>query len=94
MVEWDESKRLANLAKHGIDFDDAVHIFQGLVLETTDDRRNYGERRVKALGMTQGQILCVVYTVRGERRRIISARRANRNERENYRSTQVAQRPD
>lgn len=89
MVEWDELKRLANLAKHGIDFVGASRIFDGFVIEAQDDRKHYGERRMKAYGVSRGEVLCVIYTLRGRRRRIISARRANRHERENYRSAQA-----
>ena len=46
--EWDGAKNAANLAKHGIDFEAAVTIFEGPVLETIDKRRNYGEERIAA----------------------------------------------
>ena len=42
--EWDVAKNAANVAKHGIDFDDAVRIFEGPVLEQIDNRRDYGEK--------------------------------------------------
>ena len=83
--EWDATKNTANLAKHGIDFQDAVRIFEGPVLEKIDSRRNYGEERIVAVGMVEGLELYVVYTIRGGRRRINSARRANKHEREAYR---------
>jgi uncharacterized protein len=83
--EWDAAKRSANLAKHGIDFRDAVQIFEGPVLEKIDRRRDYGEDRIAAIGVAMGLELYVVYTVRGGERRIISARRANRHERKAYR---------
>jgi len=83
--EWDAAKNTANLAKHGIDFRDAVRIFEGPVLEKTDRRREYGEERIAAVGVVKGFGLYVVYTIRGGKRRIISARRANRHEREAYR---------
>jgi uncharacterized DUF497 family protein len=71
--------------KHGINFDDAKHIFDGPVLEKTDRRRDYGEERIAAVGVTMGLELYVVYTIRGGNCRIISAPRANRHEREAYR---------
>ena len=83
--DWDAAKNSANLAKHGIDFRDAVRIFEGLVLEQTDKRRDYGEERIAAVGITSDLELYVVYTIRSGKRRIISARRANRHEREAYR---------
>jgi uncharacterized protein len=83
--EWDAAKHTANLVKHGIDFRDAVRIFEGPVLEQADRRRHYGEERIAAVGMAEGLELYVVYTVRSGKRGIISARRANRHERKAYR---------
>jgi uncharacterized DUF497 family protein len=82
--EWDEAKRLANVAKHGIDFPDAVHIFEGEFVEAEDRRRNYGEVRMLASGELDGRVIRVVYTWRGDRRRIISAWRARRNDSRAY----------
>lgn len=84
--EWDERKRAANLAKHGVDFELAKLIFEGPTLEGPDDRRNYGERRFGAFGMAKGIALFVVYTWRGQRRRVISARKAGKHEQEIYTS--------
>ena len=83
--EWDEAKNEANMAKHGIDFDDAIHIFTGRIFERVDNRRAYGETRTSAIGVASGQELVVVYTMRGQVCRIISARRARRDERRAYR---------
>lgn len=83
--EWDAAKNSANSAKHAIDFWDAIRIFEGPVLEGADDRRDYGEARIIALGVVDNRELVVVYTMRGEHRRIISARRANSRERKTYR---------
>jgi len=83
--EWDPAKNRTNLAKHGIDFADAVVIFDGPVLETVDKRRNYGEERIAAIGVANDLELFVVYTMRDRNRRLISARRASRDERERYR---------
>lgn len=82
--EWDERKRAANLAKHGVDFELAKLIFEGPTLEGPDDRRNYGERRFGAFGMAKGIVLFVVYTWRGRRRRLISARKAGKHEQKIY----------
>lgn len=83
-LEWDEPKRRANITKHGIDFVAAAKIFDGPLLERMDERRAYGERRIQALGDLDGRILHVVYTWRGDNRRMISARRARRDERRDY----------
>jgi len=82
--EWDEAKREANILKHGIDFVAAVKIFDGPFIESKDRRRDYGGERYQAIGELDGRIIQIVYTWRGERRRIISARRAGRNERRAY----------
>ena len=85
--EWDENKRESNLSKHGIDFADAAKIFNRPVLERVDNRYDYGETRIVALGEENGIVLFVVYTWRGEVRRIISARRATKRERNKYYQT-------
>lgn len=82
LFEWDEGKRQANLAKHYVDFQDAIRVFDGPVFETMDSRR--GENRIVAIGSIEGIEIVVVYVMRGQRRRIISARRAHRNERQDY----------
>ncbi len=91
--EWDMRKNAANVAKHGIDFEDAVRIFEGPVLESTNTRRDYGEARIIAFGVIDDRELAVVYTMRGERRRIISARRAHSRERKAYREAYPKQPP-
>jgi uncharacterized DUF497 family protein len=82
LFEWDESKKRANLAKHHIDFRDAKRIFDGPVFERIG--RRHGEDRTFAVGLMEDIEIVVVYVMRGKRRRIISARRAHRNERQEY----------
>jgi uncharacterized DUF497 family protein len=82
LFEWDESKRQANLAKHDIDFQDVMRVFDGPVFERVDSRR--GEKRVVAIGSIEGIEIVVIYVMRGQRRRIISAGRAHRSERQDY----------
>jgi len=82
--EWDEAKRQANILKHRIDFVDAIEVFAGHFIETEDRRRDYGEQRYRAVGQLGEYLIQVTYTWRGERRRIISARRAGRNDRRAY----------
>ena len=85
MFEWDEAKRDANLAKHGVDFADALEVFADpLRIERVDQRREYAEERRQVVGTVRGQVLFVVYTLRGEVQRLISARRANSDERRTY----------
>ena len=82
--EWDDSKNEINIEKHGIDFELAQEIFQGAFISKIDNRRDYREVRLLALGTLGEFILLVVYTMRGQKVRIISARRANEEERSVY----------
>jgi len=82
--EWDEVKRGANIQKHGVDFVLATKIFDGPTVEALDTRRNYGEPRIGAYGIAGETVLFVIYTWRGNRRRLISARKAGTYERDLY----------
>ena len=84
--EWDEAKHERNSALRGIGFDHGAMIFEGRVVERLDDRQNYGEVRIRAVGVCGTQILHVVYTDRDEVRRIISVRSANLQERAAWQS--------
>lgn len=83
--EWDEAKSRATFEKRGFDFEYVARIFESTVLEREDRRREYGERRIVSVGPIEDDLFVVVYTWRGDRRRIISARRASRRERDAYR---------
>lgn len=85
MFEWDDTKSDATLQKRGFDFAFAVQIFEGATLENEDDRTDYGETRIRAVGIAEGHLIFLVYTWRGDTRRIISARLASRKERDAYR---------
>jgi uncharacterized DUF497 family protein len=80
--EWDPVKSAATEHRRGIGFDRAAEIFTGRMIQWTDDRKDHGEQRVRVVGESAGELLHIVYTRRGEIIRIISARRANRGERE------------
>ena len=84
MYEWDEAKNKVNKHKHRISFENAVDIFQGLVITACDDRQDYQEDRYRAVGAVDNIVLVVVYTMRGDSVRIISARSANKKERSYY----------
>ncbi len=84
-VEWDPKKRESNLKKHGIDFVGAVRIFDGPVHQRRDARKDYGEIRIITTGQVEDLVLTVVVTPREAALRVISARRANRDEAREYR---------
>jgi uncharacterized protein len=78
--EWDERKRRTNIKKHGIDFIDVSQVFDNDVVLLPDERSDYGETRFIAIGILKTQVVVVAYTERGENIRIISARKATKNE--------------
>jgi len=86
VFEWDEAKSQRNFADRRLPFDVAVALFDGATLEAIDARRDYGELRIKAIGAVRTVCLVCVYTDRGNVRRIISLRLANRKERDDYRA--------
>lgn len=87
--EWDEGKRAANLAKHGIDFADAVRFDWSTAVETADNRLEYGEKRWVALGCIDRSLHVLIYMERGDNIRLISLRKANSREREFYETQQA-----
>lgn len=86
-LEWDTEKAARNLAKHGVAFEDAERVFYDPGrIEAYDGRNDYGEDRWATIGLAYSAVLYVVYTVRDEETvRLISARKANAQERKQYR---------
>lgn len=82
--DWDQSKNVANIEKHGIGFADAEELFRNPMVVRADLRRAYGERRYMGLGLVRGRVLAIAFTIRGDVIRIISMRRANRRESRRY----------
>ncbi len=83
--EWDDDKAAENLAVHDVAFRKAALVFfDPFSTEEIDNRADYGEDRFIRIGISEGQLLMVVYTERQDTIRIISARKANRYEKENY----------
>ena len=81
--EWDKNKKTLNFKKHGIDFIDAIEIFDD------PNRIEYashweGEERFQTIGTIYNTVIFLVYTTRKNKKRIISARRASKNERKKY----------
>jgi hypothetical protein len=82
--EWDDFKAVSNRKKHGVDFADAVSVLEDEHALTVEEAV-FGEDRLVTIGTDLlGRVLVVVYTWRGERIRIISARKATRRERMTY----------
>ena len=85
--EWDETKRRINIQKHGIDFRSVIEAFDSPMVCILDPRVEYGEDRWIGIGLAEGRLLTIVYTERkSDSIRIISARKANRYEKEKYRT--------
>lgn len=79
--EWDENKNLENIRKHRIDFNDVVEIFSGPMIVNIDDRFDYGKDRFIGAGFIKSMIAIVVFIEKkADIIRIISARKANKNE--------------
>jgi uncharacterized DUF497 family protein len=90
--EWNEQKNLLNRAKHTIDFEDATEIFYGPIFLRRSDRNN--EERWVAVGSLANRLIAVVFTRRADVIRIISARRAWKNEEREYRNAKVGRSPE
>jgi uncharacterized protein len=83
--EWDDNKAATNLRDHGVSFQDAVTACRDpFAVEWIDTRRDYGEERISLLGQSRSVVLFVAYTERSDILRIISARRATKNEQDDY----------
>ena len=82
---WNPEKNRSNVKSHKIAFEDAKRIFDGPTVERVDDRFEYGELRVYAIGLVNGLEVTVIYTDRDDdERHIISAWRAEPHERRTY----------
>jgi uncharacterized DUF497 family protein len=82
--EWDESKRLSNLKKHGVDFADIEEFDWKGSIRWQDRRKEYGEDRYSALGDFRGRVHSVSFTTRNGNYRIISFRKASERETKLY----------
>jgi uncharacterized DUF497 family protein len=84
--EWDLAKAIANLAAHGVSFEEARDVFDDFLSSTVDDPDHSSEElRFRTVGLSRaGRLLFVVHTHRGDTIRIIGARRATRREQHQY----------
>jgi uncharacterized DUF497 family protein len=90
IFEWDEAKSQRTLKERGFDFDYAARVFEDeRRLERVDRRRDYGEERRQTIGKVERKTYFVVFTVRGDVLRIISARRAHDHEDRAYRKVET-----
>lgn len=83
--EWDENKRQGNITKHGLDFRDAIVLFDGRPVYNYRSVRR-GEGRVVTVGLLVGRFVAVVWTERSSAVRLISMRRARDEEKRAYRA--------
>ncbi|MCX7383508.1 MAG: BrnT family toxin [Alphaproteobacteria bacterium] len=79
-ITYDAVKRAATLAERGLDFADAAEVFAGVHATLDDDRIDYGEPRYITAGYLGGRLVVLVWTPRGNARRIISMRHAHGKE--------------
>ncbi len=82
--EWDEAKRRSNITRHGIDFVDVDDVFAGETITFLDDRYDYDETRFLTFGLLWGEVVAIVHIETDEVIRVISVRRASKDEEETY----------
>ena len=82
--EWDKAKRRKVIEQHGVDFLYAALMFENPVVVRPDNRKDYGESRFIALGHVEGEFFTLVYSLRNNRRRLITAWKAGRNGKKIY----------
>jgi len=82
--EWDEAKKLTNIQKHGIDFVEIDTVFAGQTVTILDSRFDYGEARFITVGLLKGNAVVIAHTETDEVIRIISVRKATKNEEIRY----------
>jgi uncharacterized DUF497 family protein len=83
-ITYDARKRAVTLAQHGLDFADAAVVFEGRYTTRRDDRPLYDEDRFITVGVLRDEVVVVVWTERDATRRVISMRKADRDERSDY----------
>lgn len=81
---WDEAKRQTNIARHGLDFEDAEQVFHGPTYTFEDERYAYGEQRFITIGMLDLMMVLIAHTERDQTIRVISMRKATKYEEKLY----------
>ena len=82
--EWDKAKRKSNLRNHGIDFIGIEQVFEDETVTILDNRFDYGEERFVTFGLLEGRVVAIAHTETDEVIRIISVRKATKNEESSY----------
>ena len=85
-IEFDKAKRDRTLAERGLDFAQAADVFSGHHFTAEDNRGEFSELRYITVGLLNGRMVIIVWTPRGEVRRIISMRKANEREQAKFAS--------
>ena len=80
LFEWDEAKRQSNIRKHGFDFNGIEKVFPGEAVTILGDRFDYGELRFVTIGLLKNLAVVVTQAETDEVIRIISVRKATKNE--------------
>ena len=87
IITFDPSKDITNQTKHGVSLAEAVHIEWDRCISWIDDRKEYFEQRECAIGYIGNHLYVIVFVDRDDTRRVISLRKANKREEQQYAST-------
>jgi uncharacterized DUF497 family protein len=85
LITYDAAKRAKTLAERGLDFEDAAEVFAGVTATDRDERQDYGEDRYITAGFLRGRMVVLVWTPKGDVRRIISMRYCHVDEQTRWR---------
>jgi uncharacterized DUF497 family protein len=84
LLEFDQAKSARNLKERGVGFERFADMDLETAVSIEDTRTDYGERRVRMVGHIEGRLHVAIITLRGEKVRVISLRRANQREERRY----------
>ena len=86
-ITFDPAKNERNIVERGLSFERAADFDFDTAIYVEDDRKDYGEKRIRSLGMLDGRLHALVFTMRGQVLRVISFRKAKKNEVKAYEET-------
>ena len=89
VYDWDETKRKANLTKHGVDFAVAADLDWDSAFTLEDIRQDYAESRYVTIAPVNGRLHVMVWCWRGDMIRVISLRKANKRENDHYENQEL-----